>query len=92
MALGIVKYAYDRSSQLIGVIWFAVSLFAVSLFAISLSWSIVVDPLFPGRIYIARCPWYFWDFRNIFLPNITKDQKSLTIRARGPWHSATWTI
>ena len=26
MALGIVKYAYDRSSQLIGVIWFAVSL------------------------------------------------------------------
>ena len=25
MALGIVKYAYDRSSQLIGVIWFAVS-------------------------------------------------------------------
>ena len=25
MALGIVKYAYDRSSQLIGVIWFTVS-------------------------------------------------------------------
>ena len=25
MALGIVKYAYDRSSQLIGVIWFVVS-------------------------------------------------------------------
>ena len=25
MSLGIVKYAYDRSSQLIGVIWFAVS-------------------------------------------------------------------
>ena len=25
MALGIVKYAYDHSSQLIGVIWFAVS-------------------------------------------------------------------
>ena len=24
MALGIVKYAYDRSSQLIGFIWFAV--------------------------------------------------------------------
>ena len=28
MALGIVKYAYDRSSQLIDIIWFAVSLFA----------------------------------------------------------------
>ena len=26
MALGIVKYAYDRSYQQIGVIWFAVSL------------------------------------------------------------------
>ena len=31
MALEIVKYAYDHSSQLIGVIWFAVSLFPVSL-------------------------------------------------------------
>ena len=29
MALGIVKYAYDCSFQLIGVIWFVVSLFAV---------------------------------------------------------------
>ena len=35
MALGIVKYAYDCSSQLIGVIWFVVSL----------SRSVVVDPL-----------------------------------------------
>ena len=34
MALGIAKYAYDRSTQLIGVIWFAVSL----------SRSVVVDP------------------------------------------------
>ena len=25
MALGIVKYAYDRSSQLIGVFWFTIS-------------------------------------------------------------------
>ena len=25
MALGIVKYVYNRSSQLIGIIWFAVS-------------------------------------------------------------------
>ena len=35
MALGIVKYAYDCSSQLIGIIWFAVSL----------SQSVVVYPL-----------------------------------------------
>ena len=31
MALGIVKYAYDRSSQLIGVIWFAVSCRGLSI-------------------------------------------------------------
>ena len=31
MALGIVKYAYGRSSQLVGVIWFMVSLLAISL-------------------------------------------------------------
>ena len=30
MALKIVKYFYDRPSQPIGVIWFAISLFAVS--------------------------------------------------------------
>ena len=36
MALGIVKYAYDCSSQLIGVIWFAVSLLR----------SVVVETLF----------------------------------------------
>ena len=31
--------------------------------------------LFPGRIYIARGPWYFGDNRNIFLPNGGEDQK-----------------
>ena len=30
MAMRIVKYAYDHSSQQIGIIWCAVSLFAVS--------------------------------------------------------------
>ena len=38
--------------------------------------------LFPGRIYIALAPWHFGDFRNIFLPYIGEDQKSLTIWAR----------
>ena len=38
MVLGIVKYAYDCSSQLVGVIWFAVSLLR----------SVVVDPSEPG--------------------------------------------
>ena len=31
--------------------------------------------LFPGRIRIARGPWQFRDFSNIFLPNIGKNQK-----------------
>ena len=39
MALRVVKYAYDHSSQLIGVICFT-----VSLPAFSLSWTVVVDP------------------------------------------------
>ena len=29
----------------------------------------------PDRIYIVRGPWHFKDFRNIFLPNISVDQK-----------------
>ena len=41
--------------------------------------------LLPGRIYIALGPWHFGDFRNVFLPNISEDQKkNLTIPARGP--------
>ena len=40
--------------------------------------------LLPGRIYIALGPWHFGDFRNIFLPNLGEDQKSLTISAWGP--------
>ena len=39
--------------------------------------------LFPGRIYIGRGPWHLRDFRNIFLPNISEEQKSPTICARG---------
>ena len=31
--------------------------------------------LFPGRIYIARGPWHLGDFCNVFLPNISEDQK-----------------
>ena len=36
---------------------------------------ILVDMLLPGRIYIALGPWYFGDFRNIFLPNVCEDHK-----------------
>ena len=44
MAVGIVKYFYDRASQPIGVSWFTVSLFAVSL-----SLSVVMDPIFGSQ-------------------------------------------
>ena len=40
--------------------------------------------LFPGRIYIAWGPWHLGDFCNIFLPNISEDQKSPTIWVQGP--------
>ena len=40
--------------------------------------------LFPGWIYIARCPcWYFGDFWNIFPPNIGEDQKKVLQSERG---------
>ena len=41
--------------------------------------------LFPGWIYIARDPWYFGDFRNIFLPNIGEDQKKSYHLSTGPY-------
>ena len=39
---------------------------------------------FPGRIYIAQSPWYFGDYRNIFLPYIGQGIKSLDMWARAP--------
>ena len=40
--------------------------------------------LFPGRIYIARGPWHLGDFCNIFLPNISEDQKNSYYLRTGP--------
>ena len=40
--------------------------------------------LFPGLVYFVRGPSHFADFCNIFLPDISEDQKSPTTRARGP--------
>ena len=37
-----------------------------------------------GRIYIARCPWHFGDYCNIFLPNIDEDQKKSYHLNAGP--------
>ena len=37
-----------------------------------------------GQIYIARCPWHFGDYRNIFLPNIGEDQKKSSSKRRAP--------
>ena len=40
--------------------------------------------LLPGRIYFALGPWHFGDFRNIFLLNITEDQKKSYDFSSGP--------
>ena len=40
--------------------------------------------LLPGPDLHCAGPLHFGDFRNIFLPNIGKSQKNLTICARGP--------
>ena len=48
--------------------------------------------LFPGRIYIARGPWHLRDFCNIFLPNLSEDQKMSYYLSAGPWHCAIWQI
>ena len=39
--------------------------------------------LFLGRINIARGPWYFGDFYNIFLPNIGVGQEKVLQSERG---------
>ena len=44
--------------------------------------------LFLGRIYIARGPWHLGDFCNIFLPNISEDQKKSYHLSAGPWRCA----
>ena len=44
--------------------------------------------LLPGRIFIARGPWHFEDFRNIFLPNIGEDQNKLLPFKRGTFGTA----
>ena len=53
---------------------------------------LLLNMLFPGRIYIARVPWHLRDFFNIFLPNISEDQKKSFYLGAGPWHCARWQI
>ena len=48
--------------------------------------------LFLGRTYIARGPWHLGDFCNIFLPNISEDQKKSYHLRAGPWRCAIWQI
>ena len=45
--------------------------------------------LLQGRIYIARGPWHFGDFRNVFLPNIVDDQKKSYDFRSGPLAGTT---
>ena len=39
--------------------------------------------LLPGRIYFARSPWYFGDYRSIFLPNMDEETKKILPSERG---------
>ena len=48
------------------------------------SWLRLPTVLLPGRIYIALGPWHSGDFRNIFLPNVGKDQKKSYDFSVGP--------
>ena len=38
--------------------------------------------LIPGQIYIARGPWSFGDFWNIFLPKIDEDREKVLTSER----------
>ena len=42
----------------------------------------LLNMLFPGRIYTARGPWHLGNFGNIFLPNISKNQKKVLLSER----------
>ena len=42
-------------------------------------WLRLLNMLVSGRIYTARGPWHLEDFCNLFLPNISEDQKRPTI-------------
>ena len=48
--------------------------------------------LLTGRICIALGPWYFGDFRNIFLPNVGEDPKKSRFERRAlSWYGSTTT-
>ena len=51
-----------------------------------------VNMSFPGRIYFARSPWHVKNFCNIFLPNISENQKKSYYLSEGPWHCPIWKI
>ena len=48
--------------------------------------------LFSSRIYLARGPWHLGNFCNIFLPNISEDQKKSYHLSAGPWRCVIWQI
>ena len=52
-------------------------------------WLRLLKTSFPCRINIVRGPWHSADFCNIFLPNISEDQKKSYYLSAGPCHCAT---
>ena len=89
MAVGIVKYAYDRSSQLIGAIWFTVHLFTVSL-----SQSVVVDQLQSkkycsgGEPSATRCP--IWLSQDLNLRPSAPETNTLSLNQLAAWKLTKW--
>ena len=55
-------------------------------------WLRLLNVLFLGRIYIARGPWHLGDSCNIFLSNVSEDQKKSYYLSAGPWHCSIWQI
>ena len=43
----------------------------------------LTNRVIPGPDYIGLGPWYFGDFRNVFLPIIGEDQKKVLPSERG---------
>ena len=79
MAEGIVKYAYDRSSQLISIIWLAVSCRGLrSIY--DLIWkSTMISPVITSPKTIPYCKTKFEDKKDTQLP--------LTTRSLNSWYS-----
>ena len=49
-------------------------------------------PTHPRDTTVARGPWHFGHFCNIFLPHLSEDQNKFCYLSTGPWHCTIWQI